>query len=248
MENLKIKQNGLNEAEENNPSTNKFWGLSLKEVSYNRTEFGANIITPDFNYIKRAVRIRSAAVLRPTLACLLAIALMIAGASMYHIWKTHEFSWALNIALILVITVCIVNMDTSFKKVYKALSNFPHAGNMNDPLTVSVVREGKKMDISQTQLVVGDIVLVGPGSIIFADGQLLEAENLLVDEKLFTGINLSNKYAFSPNPCFSFNGPQFLLRGSTVKAGKGAYRVIRVGDNTEYGLKYKILLTNCLYA
>lgn len=30
MENQKIKQNGLNEAEENNPSTNKFWGLSLK--------------------------------------------------------------------------------------------------------------------------------------------------------------------------------------------------------------------------
>lgn len=53
-----------------------------------------------------------------------------------------------------------------------------------------VVRDGKQMEISGTELVPGDVVLLEAGRQVPADGQLVEAWNLKADEAALTGESL----------------------------------------------------------
>src|SRR5699024_9674131 len=50
-----------------------------------------------------------------------------------------------------------------------------------------VIRDGKERTIPANELVVGDIVLLDAGDYVPADGRLLEAGSLKVDEGMLTG-------------------------------------------------------------
>ena len=50
-----------------------------------------------------------------------------------------------------------------------------------------VIREGKKHALSQSELTVGDIVLIEAGDVISADARLLQAYSLQVNESSLTG-------------------------------------------------------------
>ena len=54
------------------------------------------------------------------------------------------------------------------------------------PKTARVVREGKEIEISITELVVGDLIVVRPGEKIPVDGKIVEGESD-VDESMMTG-------------------------------------------------------------
>lgn len=59
-----------------------------------------------------------------------------------------------------------------------------------------VIRGGVQRTIKSEELVVGDIVKVGSGSVVPADIRIIETNNLLVDEKSITGEEkLSNKFS-----------------------------------------------------
>ncbi|WP_445168690.1 HAD-IC family P-type ATPase [Mycolicibacterium sp. Dal123E01] len=69
------------------------------------------------------------------------------------------------------------------------------------------------------EVVLGDIIELGPGDQIVVDGELLEAANLEVDESLLTGeADAIAKHAGDP-----------VMSGSFVVAGTGAYRATKVG-------------------
>jgi len=50
-----------------------------------------------------------------------------------------------------------------------------------------VVRNGKPQEIAAYQVVVGDILMLRPGSYVAADGRLVEVDRLSVDESTLTG-------------------------------------------------------------
>ena len=109
----------------------------------------------------------------------------------------------------------------------------------------------KVMEIPRRDVVVGDIVMVETGDEIPADGRLLEAIDLQVDESSLTGELLTNKSVgqrsevkgqcsdISPQPS-DIRGEEayakdLLLRSSMVMSGSGLYVVTAVGDETEIG-------------
>jgi cation-transporting ATPase E len=84
---------------------------------------------------------------------------------------------------------------------------------------VRVVREGNVSEIPSGDVVQGDRVLLSAGDPVVADGEVLEARFLEVDEALLTG---------ESDPVPRKPGDQ-VLSGSFCVTGEGAYRADRVG-------------------
>ena len=75
------------------------------------------------------------------------------------------------------------------------------------------------VDLPPDQVVLDDIIELGPGDQIVVDGELVEAANCEVDESLLTG---------EADPIHK-NAGDAVMSGSFVVAGTGAYRATKVG-------------------
>ncbi|MEV0649039.1 HAD-IC family P-type ATPase [Phytomonospora sp. NPDC050363] len=82
-----------------------------------------------------------------------------------------------------------------------------------------VRRDGTETPVAPADLVVDDLVLIGPGEQIPVDGTITLAKGLEVDESLLTG---------ESDPVVKHEGDE-VLSGSFVAAGSGAFTVGRIG-------------------
>ncbi|MGX7669293.1 cation-translocating P-type ATPase [Plantactinospora sp. DSM 117369] len=82
-----------------------------------------------------------------------------------------------------------------------------------------VRRDGQAVEVTSADLVLDDLVELGPGDQVAVDGVVVEAEQLEVDESLLTG---------EADPVVKQVGDP-LLSGSFVTAGAGAMRATKVG-------------------
>lgn len=102
---------------------------------------------------------------------------------------------------------------------------------------VSVRRHGQVVNVSRTELVPGDIVLVKAGSVVPADCRLLESNSLLVDESALTGesfpVEKHTTAIDSATPLAQRSNCLYL--GTHVASGSGTALVICVGKQTELG-------------
>ncbi len=97
------------------------------------------------------------------------------------------------------------------------------------------VRRRRMMEIDTAELVVGDIVLLGAGEKIPADGVLLTGE-LTLDQSALTGESTeSEKRPAESGERLSPDATGALLAGCAVLSGEGEMRVMRVGDATYLG-------------
>ncbi len=82
-----------------------------------------------------------------------------------------------------------------------------------------VVRSGRGQEVAVSEVVLDDLLEVGPGDPVVVDGEVVAAFGIEVDESLLTG---------EAEPRLAQVGDQ-LLSGSFVVAGRGRYRAVRVG-------------------
>ena len=82
-----------------------------------------------------------------------------------------------------------------------------------------VRRQSGTRAVPPREVVLDDVIELGPGDQIVVDGQIVEAENLEIDESLLTG---------EADP-IDKNIGDAVLSGSFVVAGAGAYRATKVG-------------------
>lgn len=107
---------------------------------------------------------------------------------------------------------------------------------VNDDEAVEVIRNGNTTKVAKREIVVGDLVLLDTGADVPADGELLEAVSLNVDESTLTGEPVCHKSSsaddFDSEATFPTN---HVMRGTKVMEGHGLFRVEKVGDATENG-------------
>ena len=119
---------------------------------------------------------------------------------------------------------------------YDANKKFDLLNAVSEETPVTVVRNGKVHEIPRKDVVVGDIVILNTGEEIPADGTLLEAISLQVNESSLTGELMVNKTTveadFDEEATYPSNS---VMRGTTITDGHGVMRVERVGDTTEIG-------------
>lgn len=124
----------------------------------------------------------------------------------------------------------------SFWFEYDAGRKFELLNQTGDELYFKVIRNGNITEISRRDIVVGDVVVLDSGEEIPADGVLLEAISLSVNESSLTGEPITRKTTnpkdFNPNATYPSNQ---LMRGTTVVEGGATIEITAVGDNTEYG-------------
>jgi Ca2+-transporting ATPase len=102
-----------------------------------------------------------------------------------------------------------------------------------------VIRDGQRQRIAGRDVVVGDVLVLGEGDRVPADGWLLQGDGLLVDESLLTGESLpvGKQAADSAPPAAPPGGdglPQ-LYAGTMVVRGAGLAQISATGATTHMG-------------
>lgn len=119
---------------------------------------------------------------------------------------------------------------------YDANKKFDLLNAVGEETPVTVIRNGKIKEIPRKDIVVGDIVVLNTGEEVPADGTLVEAVSLQVNESTLTGELMVNKTTdeahFDDEATYPSNA---VMRGTTITDGHGIMRVDRVGDATEIG-------------
>ena len=118
----------------------------------------------------------------------------------------------------------------------QADKEFTILNQVNDDEPVEVIRNGNVKQIPRKDVVVGDIVILNTGEEVAADGELIEAVQLHLDESTLTGEPVCgksiNKEEFDKNATYPTN---HVMKGTKVMEGHGIFRVLAVGDTTEQG-------------
>ncbi len=94
-----------------------------------------------------------------------------------------------------------------------------------------VLRDGRPVSVSLASVVVGDVLLLGPGDQVTADARMLEAQGLEVDEAALTGESLP----VPKSPDAATDEGRVVLEGSAVVTGDGRAVAVAVGRNTRMG-------------
>ncbi len=173
------------------------------------------------------------------------ILLVAAIVSLMLAFVKHDFMETVGI-----IAAVVLATTVGFYFERDAARKFDVLTQLGEEQPVKVIRDGRVMEIPRRDVVVGDIVMVETGDEIPADGKLLEAIDLQVDESSLTGEAMTNKEVrckmedgrcsdISPQPS-DIRGEEaypkdMLLRSSMVMSGSGLYVVTAVGDETEIG-------------
>lgn len=105
-----------------------------------------------------------------------------------------------------------------------------------------VIREGTVRTIPAGQLVPGDLVIIGEGGRIPADGRLIDGDVLEVDESALTGesVPVTKRPAVeraeeSQHPTLDDEAGPSLFAATLIVRGQGVARVARTGAATEVG-------------
>jgi P-type Ca2+ transporter type 2C len=163
----------------------------------------------------------------PTLLFVSAVALFFAGLATGH---------ALAEGLAVMIAV-ILATGVAFLSEYKSHREFEVLNAQKESLRIKVVRDGGFHTVPMEEVVVGDTAVLEMGDEIPADGRLLKATELFVDQSLMTGESEPVRKQARPadDAADGPDQPGCLYRGTQVVDGVGQMLVTEVGDATYLG-------------
>ncbi len=200
-------------------------GLSPKEVEENRSRYGENIITPQEEH--GAWKLFAEKFRDPIIRILLVAAVVSLSVGAVH----GDFTESIGI-----ICAIILATSVSFWFEWDAERKFRSLNQVNDDVEVKVVREGVIRSVPRRDIVWGDVVIVETGDVVPADGVLVEAVQVKVNESTLTGESQTDKTAdetsLDPEATYPSN---MLLRGTTLLDGYARMVVTAVGDHSEAG-------------
>jgi Ca2+-transporting ATPase len=211
-----------------------FIGLTAAEVEISRQTHGSNLLTPtkrDSLWKQFLAKFDDPMIRILIIAAAIAIAVGIYDGSYIE-------GLGIIFAIILATTVAFINE-------YKANQEFNILNQVSDEVPIKVIRDSSYTTVPKKDLVVGDIVLIELGEEIPADGEVLEAVSLKIDEANLTGesVPVSKWVEIPPNLSIDTAYPaNQLLRGTVVTDGHGTMKVTAVGDRTEIGQAARCIL------
>ncbi|MFV0290871.1 MAG: calcium-translocating P-type ATPase, PMCA-type [Mangrovibacterium sp.] len=210
-----------------------FVGLTNEQVLESRKKYGENILTPPSKESWWKAFLEK--LTDPIIIILLVALVLSLGVSFYEYSSGHAgFSTFLEplgiFVAILLATVIGFLFERSANKKFEVLNK------VNDDTLVKVIRNENICEILKREVVVGDIVLLETGEEVPADGELLEAVSLQINESTLTGEPIAKKtidpQEFKAEATYPSN---YAMKGTSVSEGHGIMKVTQVGDASEYG-------------
>ena len=195
-------------------------GLSDLEVEKSRKKNGSNVITSTKKNSFFSLLIES---LGDPIIRILLIALAIKT-----IFLIKNFDWYETIGI--VIAIFLASFISSISE-YGSNKAFEKLQEESSKIKSRVKRNGKIIEISCDDIVVGDIVKLETGDKIPADGYIVEGD-VTVDESSING-EAKEKYKEAVNG--QVTEKNMVFRGTVVYSKSALMLVTKVGDNTFYG-------------
>ena len=198
---------------------NQLKGLTKDEARVLQEKFGKNRLVPEKkeNFFLKIIQ-----VLKEPMFLLL-----IAAAVIYFLLGEPRDG---TIMLVFVVGIISIDVIQEWKtdKTLNALKNLsaPH---------ITVIRDGEECTINSEDLVPGDLMMIAEGVKLPADGKVIRANDLCIDESSLTGEaegvwkctdDTENKDYWKKDHCYA---------GTLVTQGTGVILVEKIGAETEYG-------------
>ncbi len=139
-------------------------------------------------------------------------------------------------ALALFIIIAIIASVEIFQE-GKAESSIRSLRELSVP-TASLIRQGEPLVIPSSDIVPGDIAALSAGNRVPADGRLVEAQNLSLDESSLTGESTptyKDAKTLLPENCALGDRTNMVFAGTLVSSGKGKVIIIATRQDTELG-------------
>ena len=143
---------------------------------------------------------------------------VILGAALVSILMRERKDFAIIMAVV------VFDVILGFFQEYQANATYESLKALVKPVA-TVMRNGERTEVEAHELVPGDVVLMDTGDKISADGNLLEAKSLSLNEAILTG---------ESEPVVKRDSEPVYM-GTTVVAGRGIMEVTATGKNTKLG-------------
>ena len=211
-------------------------GLTAQQVEESRVKYGVNILTPPPKpslWVKFFENFKDPMIRILLVALALSIGIAIYEFSIGHGLEVFFEPTGIFVAIMLATGI-------GFALEVNANKKFEILNQVNDDVAVKVIRDGVITQVPRKDIVVGDIVILGTGDEVPADGVLIDSVALSINESTLTGEPLIKKShlpeEFKNDVTYPTN---HVMRGTTVVEGNGTMEVTAVGDVTEYGKVYE---------
>lgn len=201
-------------------------GLSTSEVEESRKKHGRNILprTKRKSFFKKFLANLGDPVIKILLGALII--------NLIFVFRNGNIAESIGIAVSVLLATFI-----STASEHGSQAAFERLEESSSGQSFRVKRDGIITEIPIDDIVVGDIVFVGSGEQIPADGILISGE-LACDQSAMTGESREvykkpQKERVSAD--LTPSSPHFCLRGCTVLTGNGIILVTQVGERTQLG-------------
>lgn len=194
-------------------------GLTEEEVKKAKNKYGKNILIPEKkeNFILKIL-----SVLKEPMFLLLIVA-----ATIYFLLGEPRDGAIMLVFVVGVISIEVIQ-EWKTDKTLKALKNLsaPHT---------TVIRNGKEVLINSEDLVPGDLMIIKEGVKIPADGKVIKASDLRVNESSLTGEVEEVWKCIDDSENNDYWKRDYCYAGTLVTQGSGVILVEDIGSATEYG-------------
>ncbi|HAE84989.1 MAG TPA: ATPase [Anaerolineaceae bacterium] len=204
------------------PNHKSFSGLTEEEVLARRQEFGKNILPEEKKTQWWTILLNQFK--SPLIYIILAAALI-----SLVLRETQDF--------IIIMIVVIADTILGFFQEYQAQNTYLALKSLLKPMTtvIRITPHGpERKEVEIWELVPGDLVVLNAGEKVPADGVILEAVKLSVDESILTGESEPVRKSPIEDPKNPTDVNR-LFMGTTIVTGRVYMRVVHTGTQTELG-------------
>lgn len=183
-------------------------GLTSDQVLKLQKEYGFNELVVAHKKSLFSIFINQ---FKDTLIIILIIAAIISG--------FHDITEAIVIAVIV-----LLNGAVGFFQEFRTEKTLEALNNMISP-SIRVIRDDQEQMIETKFLVPGDIIVLGEGDKIPADGKLIESHNIRIEESALTGESVPVEKKVDEE----------IFMGTALVRGSGIMQVVSIGSETKFG-------------
>ena len=197
----------------------RFAGLSADEAALRFAQFGPN----------EPVRLRRGALLADLTALFanpLVVILLIAGLISFVLGNTADAS--------IILIVILLGVTLNFVQTFRSSRAMDRLRAHVAP-TATVLRAGIWREVHRRELVPGDVVKLGAGDMVPADGALLWSRDLYVQEAALTGESLPVEKDLMAASTAGSTEARAVFLGTSVVSGTGIARIHETGPRTMFG-------------
>lgn len=215
-------------------SREKIKGLTQEQVAESRSRHGENVLTPPEKVSLWKLYLEKFE--DPIIRILIMAWVLSMIISSIHCWGAEQEGFSAFLEPIGIMFAILLASTVGFFFEVRAAKEFDQLNAVNDDVMVTVIRDGAVQEVPRRDIVVGDVVVLNTGDEVPADGYLVEAHSVQINESTLTGEPVVSKTLveadFDKDATYPSNR---VLRSTTVVEGHGVMVVDLVGDSTEYG-------------